>query len=177
MKDIGNIDDDEFVMQCFPVSRLPRDPAGRLQTIQEYIQAGMISQRQGRRALDFADIDSIESLANAQEDMISKVLDAIVDDGEYQPPEPTDDLALAKEMVVEYIQRYRALDLEPDKLNLLRNFNSQVDTLQKRAMAPAPGLPPGMPTAPQDGSAPQAAPMAPPKSDLIPNAPGAGMAH
>lgn len=154
-KDIKKTDADEFVMQCFPVSRLPRDPSGRLQTIQEYIEAGMISPRQGRKALDFADIDSIESLANSQEDMIQKNLDAIIDDGEFTPPEPTDDLQLSKEMVIEYIQRYRQLDIEPEKLDMLRDYNSQIDTMmdlvkaqqamQQQQMNPQqpPGVPPG----------------------------------
>jgi hypothetical protein len=163
-KDLKGIDTSEFIQQCFPVSRLPRDPSGRLQTIQEYIQAGVISPRQGRRALDFADIDSIESLANAQEDLITSVLDAMVDDGKYEPPEPTDDLSLAKEMVVEYIQKFRTLDLEPERLDMLRNWSSQVDALVARA---APPMPAGSP-----GVTPQAAPMPQPTSDLVPNVPG-----
>lgn len=170
-KDIGTLKDSEFVMQCFPVSKLPRDPAGRLATIQEYIQAGFITPRQGRRALDFADLDSIESLANAQEDMICKVLDAMVDDGEYSPPEPTDDLQLASEMVIEYIQRYRALDLEEEKLELLRTFNVQIQMLMDRAAAAAMP-PPSAPGAP-DAANPQAVAAPPPVSQLLPNAPAA----
>jgi len=166
-KDIGNIKDDDFVRQCFPVSRLPRDPAGRLQTIQEYIQAGFMSPRQGRRALDFPDLDTIESLANAQEDLLTKVIDDILDEGKYRPPEPTDDLALAKELALESIQRYRQFDdAEPGKLDLLRKFNSQVDSLMKRAMGP--GLAAVPPPAPAPGGTPQGAPMAAPKSDLMP---------
>ncbi len=164
LSDIGSLKDSEFVMQCFPVSKLPRDPSGRLATIQEYIQAGMITPRQGRRALDFADIDSIESLANAQEDLLTKVLDDIIDEGDYAPPEPTDDLKLGKEMVVEYIQRYRLLGLETEKLDLLRRWNSQVDELIKRT------LPPPMPAA--AGGVPQAVAAPPPVSQLVPNAPG-----
>lgn len=172
-RDIGGLKDTEFVMQCFPVSRLPRDPSGRLQTIQEYIQAGFITPRQGKRALDFPDIESIESLADAQEDILTKTLDDIVDEGEYRTPEPTDDLSLAKEMVLEYIQRYRLLDLEPAKISLLRTFNSQVERLLQKVTAqtalaagPMPGAAgPGAPT-------PQAAPMPQPTSDLVPNQPG-----
>jgi len=168
-RDIGIFDDSDFVRQCFPVSRLPRDPAGRLQTIQEYIQAGFMTPRQGRRALDFPDLDAVESLANAQEDIVTKVLDAMVDDGEYSPPEPTDDLAMAKETCLEYIQRYRALDLEPERMDLLRRYNEQVTELMN--MATAAMAPPPMMGAPGAPGAPQAAPMPPPRSDLIPNVP------
>lgn len=169
-KDIKGTEADEFVMQCFPVSRLPRDPSGRLQTIQEYVQAGFLTPRQARHALDFPDIDSIESLANAQEDLLTKVLDDIIDEGKYAPPEPTDDLQMAQEMSIEYIQRYRLLGLEDEKLNLLRTFNSQVNTLLARAAQPPPGMgPPG--TSP--GVSQQAVPMPPPRSDLLPNTPAA----
>jgi len=102
-----DLDPSDYEMQCFPTSSLPKDPAGRLATIQEYIQAGFMSPRQGRRALDFPDLEAVESLANAAEDLLCKVLDAICDEGEYEPPEPTDDLALAKELVLEYINRGR----------------------------------------------------------------------
>lgn len=160
-RDIKRVKSDEFVMQCFPVSRLPRDPAGRLQTIQEYIQAGMITPRQGKRALDFPDIDGMESLDSAQEDLVTRNLDAIIDDGEYHPPEPTDDLQLSAEMVLEYIQRYRLLGLEDEKLALLHNYNDQVQTLLALAAPPVP--PPGAP------GAPLANPEPTPTTDLVPN--------
>jgi hypothetical protein len=160
---------DEWSLQCFPTSSLPRDPAGRLQTIQEYIQAGFMTPRQGRRALDFPDLEAVESLANAAEDLLSKILDEICDEGEYTPPEPTDDLHLSKELVIEYINRGRAQDLEDDRLDMLRTWNTQVDALIQAATPP----PPPMPQAGQGPGIgpPQAAAMPPPQSGLIPNVP------
>jgi hypothetical protein len=164
-EDVGTLKDSEFVLQCFPTSRLPKDPAGRLETIQEYMQAGFMTQRQARRALDFPDLDTLESLANAQEDIISQTLDDIVFEGDYAPPEPTDDLKMAKEMVIEYIQRMRIQGLEEEKLTLLRTWNQQVDALIAQTMvAPAPVDP---------SAQPQANPEAAPTSDMLPNAPQA----
>ena len=157
-KQIGDVDTDSFVLQCFPVSRLPKDPAGRLQTIQEYIQAGFMTPREGRRALDFPDLESIESLANAQEDILCKTLDAIADEGEYATPEPTDDLILAKKMVLEYIQRGRANGLEESRLDLLRRWSEQVSVMQQQVAAEAQAM-----------MQPPAVPMPPPVSDLLPN--------
>lgn len=169
--DIGEYDEDEFVLQCFPVSSLPRDPAGRLQTVQEYAQAGYLSQRQARRALDFPDLDTIESLANAQEDLISKQLDDMLDKGAYRPPEPTDDLAMCLEMGIETLQRYRQYDdAEYEKTDLVRRWISQTKTLMKRAMQPQlQALPGGAQAAPQ-GATPQGVPMRAPQSDLLPQA-------
>lgn len=169
-RDIGNVKDDQFVRQCFPVSRLPRDPAGRLQTIQEYISAGFMTPRQGRRALDFPDLDTVESLANAQEDLLSMRMDDMLDGKPYRPPEPTDDLALAKEMCLENIQRYRQFDdAESAILDRLRRFNSQIDYLMKRAMGPGIAAAPA-PGAPAPEGTPQGRPTQAPVSELMPQA-------
>lgn len=160
--DLANVKADEFVLQCYPVSRLPREPSGRLQTIQEFIQAGWINPRHGKRLMDFPDLDAEENLSTAQEELVMKVLDAVVDDGEFSPPEPTDDLELCKEMVLWYISRYRLLELEEERLNMLRDYNAQVDALQELAMAQMhaelPQVPQGVPSrAPQSELLPQAA--------------------
>jgi hypothetical protein len=161
-KDIS-LEDDDYVMQMFPVSSLPNDPEGRLQTIQEYMQAGIISPRSGRRLLDFPDLDQIEDLANSQEDYLHEILEKIIDDGEFTPPDPFDDLKLAQELSLEYYTRGKMQGLEEDKLELLRTFNDQVQVLMQKAMPPAPPM----------AGAPQANPMPTPQSELIPNVPGA----
>jgi hypothetical protein len=154
---------DNHSAKVFPTSSLPRDPGGRLATIQEYVQAGMMTQRQARRAIDFPDLEAVESLANAAEDLIAKILDAICDDGEYSPPEPTMDLQLAKEMVVEYLNRGAAQELDEERMDLLRTFNAQLDAM---APPPIPMAPPGAP-----GGQPTGAPAPPPVSNLLPNVP------
>lgn len=162
----ADFEPEAFMMQCFPVSRLPNDPSGRLQTIQEYIQAGFITPRHGKRLLDFPDIDAYEALSNAQEDLLTFELDNIVDEGKYAGPEPTDDLDLAKELAIEYIQRFRMLELEPERLEMLRFFNSQTDFYKQQAQQAlmAQQTPNGM-------GQPQAAAMPPPVSQLVPNVP------
>jgi hypothetical protein len=161
-KDI-DLADDEYVMQCFPVSSLPHDPAGRLQTVQEYAQAGYLSPRQARRLLDFPDLEQVESLQNAAEEYLTQVLEMIVDDGVMTAPEPFDDLALARELALEFYAQGKCQNLDEDKLELLRRFLGQLDVLENQAMPPP---------AAQTAALPQAQPAAPPQSDLIPNVPG-----
>lgn len=160
-KDLRGLKRSEFTLQCYSVSRLPKDPAGRLETIQDHIAAGIISLRQGRKLLDFPDLETVETMADAQEALIQKMLDGIVDEGEYETPEPVLDLVLAKEMVTEYIVHFMALDLEEDRMDMLRNWSMQVDELMTLALpemtAPAAGMNPA-----------QAVPEAPPTSDLLP---------
>lgn len=166
-KDV-DMDDDEFVMKIFPVSSLPNEPAGRLQTIQEYVQAGFLNPRSARRLLDFPDLEQVEDLGNAQEDWIHETLEKIVDDGDYTAPDPAMDLQLAKELVLQYYAQGQTGGLEEEKLEQLRNFNTQLDMLTQKAMPPPPPQMPGGP-----GGAPQAAPMPTPTSDLIQNTAGA----
>ena len=133
-----DLDADDYVMQMFPVSSLPNDPAGRLQTVQEYAQAGFLSPRQARRLLDFPDLEQVESLANAAEQYLVTILDAMVDEGIYTAPEPFDDLTLARELALEYYARGKSTGLEEDRLELLRRFLAQIDALEAPPVQEAP---------------------------------------
>lgn len=154
---------DPFVIQCFTESSLPRTPAGRIATVTEQVQAGMLTLKEGRRLMKFPDLEANEKLDNASEERIFKILDLIVEDGDYTPPDPFLDLELANVLVVQYINLYRAANLEQEKDDMLETFFQQVQTLKTAAMPPPqPGAMP---------AAPQAAPEAPPTSPLIPNSP------
>jgi len=96
------------------------------------------------------------------------ILDKIVDEAEYTAPDPTDNLDLAKELVLEYLAQGKRDKLEAENMEMLRTFNDQVDALKaKMAMAMMP------PMDPMSAGAPQAAPMPSPVSDLLPNVMGA----
>jgi hypothetical protein len=153
---------DPFVIQCFNESSLPRTPAGRMATVTEQVQAGMLSIKEGRRLLRFPDLEQNERLDNASEERIFQVLDGIVEDGRFTPPDPFMDLELASQLTVQYINLYLAADLEEEKADMLRDFFLQVQTLKQAAMPP-----------PMPAPMPQASPEAPPTSPLVPNTPGA----
>lgn len=166
-KDV-DLTDDEYVLKMFPVSSLPNEPAGRLQTIQEYIQAGFINPRTGRKLLDFPDLEQVEELANSAEEYLNEVLEKIIDEGEFTAPEPYDDLGLGRELALQYYSQGKCNGLEEEKLDMLRQFMDQLDVLeQKTAQAMQPqGAGPGQ-------GAPQANPEPTPTSPLIQNTPGA----
>lgn len=153
---------DPFVIQCFNESSLPRTPGGRIATVTEQVQAGMLTVKEGRRLMRFPDLEQNEKLDNASEERIFQVLDKIVENGKYTPPDPFMDLDLATTLVVQYINLYRAANLEQEKDDLLEKFFNQVQTWKQVAAGPAPGA-----AAP----APQANPEAPPTSPLVPNSP------
>lgn len=152
---------DPFVIQCFTESSLPRSPAGRIATVTEQVQAGMLTLKEGRRLMKFPDQEQNEKLDNASEERIFKVLDQIVEDGKYTPPDPFMDLELATILVVQYINLYRAANLEKEKDDLLETFFKQVQALKMAAMPPPMAAP----------ALPQANPEPAPVSPLVPNSP------
>lgn len=154
-----DLEDDEFHLQIYPVSKLPNDPEGRLQTIQEMIQGGLISPEAGKRLLDYPDLEAEENLANSSIDYLHKILDKMVEDGEFTPPEPFDNLKKARELALEYYASGKLNNLREDRLELLRQFMTQIDSLEMAAM-PQPAAP---------IVAPMANPEQTPTSDLIPN--------
>lgn len=168
-KDVS-MEEDQYVLKVYPVSSLPDEPAGKLQTVQEYMQAGLMSPRTGRRLLDDPDLEAANSLANAQEDWINQTLEKIIEEGVagYNPPEPEMDLDLCKELILQYIAEGSVDGLEEEKLDLLRDWNNQVNILVQKAMPP--------PQPQQGPTGPQAVPAPPPVSQLMPNTPQQGAA-
>lgn len=161
-KDVS-LEDDEFQLQIYPVSKLPQDPEGRLQTIQEMMQGGLISPEAGRRLLDYPDLESEENLANSSIDYLHKILSDMVEDGKFTAPEPFDNLQEARKLALEYYAQGKLNNLAEDRLELLRRFLSQIDVLTAPAQAPMPMANPGA------AGTPPALPTATPTSDLIPN--------
>ncbi len=152
---------DPFIIQCFTESALPRTPAGRIATVTEQVQAGMLTIKEGRRLMRFPDLEQNEKLDNASEERIFQILDKIVEEGKYTPPDPFIDLQLADTLTVQYINLYLSAGLEEEKADMLCTFFKQVQAL-KMAGQPQPQAP---------AAAPQASPEAPPTSPLIPNSP------
>lgn len=158
-----DLDEDAYTMQVFPISSLPQDPAGRLQTVQEYMQAGLVDQRTGKKLLNFPDLEAQDSLASAVEERIDKILDQIVEGGEFDPPDPFMDLQLARQMALEVYNAGARDGLEEDRLQKIRDWIAQVDALVTAAMPPPPVQDPA--------AVPNAVPSPPPVSNLLPNGP------
>lgn len=164
LPDFKNDEDanDPFVIQCFDTSSLPREPAGRVQAIIERMQAGLISQDEGRRLLGDLDLEQYDKLANAAEERVLQILDEIVEEGKYTPPDPFMTIPLAEERVVQYYNLYMSASLSEDRAQKLRDFFSQIQALKQASQPPAPV--PGAPGA----AGPIGQPIAPPQSDLMP---------
>jgi len=144
---LDDLKDEDFIIQAYPTSALSKNPAERKQEIIDLMQAGLIPPDEGRRLLDYPDLQQEEELLNAPEERILKVLDDIVEEGKYITPDPFMDIQKAKAKSVQYINKYVMEDLEEEKMDLLRTFSTQLTTLEQAAMPPQPqAMPPANPT-------------------------------
>lgn len=149
---------DTYVIQCFEESSLPKDPAGRRATLSEMLAAGEITNQEFRRLSANPDLAQSDALANALEERILQNLDNIIDKGKkgYEPPDafildPTD---LATTLTVNYINKYSVTDIEESKMQLLRDYFTQIQTLKAQSVPPPMPGPSGQPN--------QQLPVAPP---------------
>ena len=157
------LDQDEYVLKAYPTSSLSNDLTGRLSEVQELMQAGLVSARTGKRLMDMPDVEMNDNLTNAAEDMLHKIFEDMLDDGVYRAPEPFYDLQLAKQLCMEYYNYADYMSAPEDRLQLLRNFNAQLDDIMG-TLNPPP--------VPQPGGQPMAQPTATPQSNLLPNVAG-----
>ena len=167
-----NLEEDKYVLQMFPTSMLADTPSGKLADIQEYLQSGFIDQRYALKLLDFPDLEAYTRLANASIDDIEKQISYMLEEGEYFPPEPYQDLALGiKTMQSAYLWA-KTQNAPEERLELLRRWIEQAKLMidnaqaaqmaqQQAAMAAAQG--PQVP-----GAIPLGRPEKPPVSDMIP---------
>lgn len=124
-----DMDDDAFDMQMFPTSLLPTTPAGRLQTVTELMQGGLLSPEEGRQLMDFPDLDGARGMTLATEafeyavDLVGDVLE-----GREPNADPRVNLDLTMKVVLSsYLRALR--DGTPE--TTLERLRQLMDTLQR----------------------------------------------
>jgi hypothetical protein len=177
------IAESSYSLRVFKICQLSQSAAAKQQQIDTWFAEGSITRAIKMRLEQVPDVDGYQNLANSGLDFIELVLDCIVFEGEYHPPEPWLDLQAASENAQSRYLLEKARNLQsapgdrtPEKhIDMLLQWMSQVQELIDDAMppasaGPAPGgfgiqppvaPPPGAPQAPFP-IAPNAAPPAPP---------------
>jgi hypothetical protein len=155
---------DCFVIQVFPASMLSQTPAGRKSDVLDYFNAGWLDVGEAMSLLDFPDMDQFRNLRDAARQNIDRILEEMLDENIYTPPEPTLDLRLAMKMTQMYINRAQAMSVPEERVANLRQFMRQVHTLLQKsetatrvqAEGMGPPLAGGPPATSPDGSQPTA---------------------
>ena len=131
---------DYYVIQCLEESSLPREPGGRYAQLSEMLASNEITLSEFRALQQMPDLKKADEMANALRDRITDILDSIVE----KNTDPVADEFLldpantATQMTVQYINRYTIADLEESKLQKMRDFLTQIETLKSQATAPPP---------------------------------------
>jgi len=150
-KDV-DLEDNPFDIQTFPVSQLPDTPAGRIQTISEYVQNQWITKE---RAMELMNLDpDLEQDVNIQTSSLrlcEKWLSEMVEDGVSHRPEPFMNLQLMQTLAQGVYTMLVHDNCPEDRLQLVRMFINDCTQLQTPPPQPAqpqPAPPAGPQTAP-----------------------------
>lgn len=114
-----SLNKDKYIVKALPKSSLGQTPAGRKADVEDLINMGLINQAQALKLLDFPDVEAFSSMANSKVNDIEATIADIIDNGEYRPPEIMQDLELGIQMVADAFLRYRRLNVEEDRLEML----------------------------------------------------------
>lgn len=160
-----DLEDQDFIMQCFPSSSLPRTPAGRLAMVQDLINMGYLDKEDSLRLLDFPDVEAVNQLAEAAAEFTSYQLERILD-GHDELPEPFMNLEYAlKRAMEQYLFAKTMRDIGDRELQGLRNYMVACKDMMKAAkdaeMAAAALASMGGGASPETGTTPPGEPPVP----------------
>jgi hypothetical protein len=163
-KDV-DLAEDEYVIQVYPTSLLPTTPQGRIDRVNELVSTGIWSPKRGEAALDDLDIESAMSGERAAEKVVERMCERMLIDGEYEGPDPTNDLVACLRLGAQYLDegrlgRLNGEDIPEKNIDLLYRFLDDTAALQESLKAQA-APPPGPPGAAPPGAPPAAGPPAP----------------
>ena len=84
--------ENDYRLDSYPTSMLPKEPSAKVQTVQEWVGAGMISGDEALQLLDFPDVESSQNIKLAALKHAQWVMDSIVYKRKVIAPDPIMDL-------------------------------------------------------------------------------------
>jgi len=129
-----------------------------MKQVQDMSAAGWINQDMAIDLMDFPDLRSYLNLRNSGVETLKYIIECILEDGEYIPPEPYFNLNLGVQMMESVYGLLVQQDAPADRLSLIRQWVEQAQDMQdmvaqqaaaKQAamMPPGPGVAGGPATA------------------------------
>ena len=148
-----DLPDDAFVVSIEASSILSKTPAGRLQSVIEMAQGGLIDTDEARRLLNHPDLERSQSLANAAIEDIEATIEDLLN-GDFKPPEPFQNLGLGIERVQVAYLKARRDGAPEDILEGMRQWMARAKYLLDEAQQALP--PNAQPQQPNPALSPQA---------------------
>lgn len=129
--------ENDYTISVFPASSLPQEPSGRLEAIDDLVRRGLIDPVEQRELLNFPDIEASNQLSTSQDEYLKEIFERMLEEGEYTPPDPLDNLQLARKLCVQFYALGKKLGESEEKLELFRQFVRDLAALE----APEPVVP------------------------------------
>lgn len=130
-----DLEDDKYTLQLFPVSFFSNTPSARLAEVQELMGAGLISPEEGRKLMDFPDLKGFYKRSNSSIDDIEAQVERMVDSGQYEAPEPYQNLTYGIQFMQQVYLMYRAEKAPESTLELLRQWMDDANEMLQRSQA------------------------------------------
>lgn len=155
-KDV-DMEADQFVLQVFPSSSLPTEPAGRRAELGERIKMGVLTPDEAMDQMDLPDTEAANNYALAARNDIEETYHnyfyAPEDKVRDRPFEPFQDPALALKIgQIRYLQA-RSAGVPEERLELARGFMAQAKARLDEMKAEEAALAPAQPAMPQQVAA------------------------
>lgn len=134
----AEMSEDDYEMKMWPTNLLPQTPAGKLATVQEMMEAGLLSKEEGARLLDYPDVESVTSRNNAPIEIMDMIIEKLLD-GDYFAPEPY----FVSDAAVKHAQNaYIKAVIGGAPEGVLENMRRWIDQAVGLLTPPEPELPP-----------------------------------
>lgn len=160
------LDRKAFKLRTFPTNFLRGTPEEQMQSVNEMIEAGFLSQDEATMLLDFPDLQRVLNLKNAARKVVEKILGKICEaetaeqaEAAYQYPEPAMNLELCKALGLMTYLDEKCEGADEFILKKLMQFSLDAAAEIEKASQPAPGVN-GPEDAPPPGTTPEEAAMA-----------------
>lgn len=143
-----NMARDSIVIRNYPKNYLSDDPSNRLADVQDLTNAGLIDARQSKRLMNFPDLEAFWKFDNVEEDDAYAIIDAMIEEDKYIPPEPHMDLDYYVEVMRKAKIYYARFKDVPDGAKLINTWIEDALDIMKAA-TPAPPTGPLGPQQPE----------------------------
>ncbi len=176
------IDKKNFKLRTFPTNFLRGTPEEQMQSVNEMIEAGFLSQDEAMILLDFPDLQRVLNLRTASRHLIERTLESFIEaedptaDGVYVYPEPPMGLELCKALAIMTWLDEKLNGAPEGNLKLIMDFyldavaTIEKENAKKQALMPSgAALPPGEMPAEDPLTDPALAQYAPPEGQLLPD--------
>lgn len=142
------MDESEYILKVWPTNMLPATPAGKMDTVERMMQAGLIDSLTGMMLLDFPDVEAHQSLVFSAVKQALWIVDQIIYEGKEIEPKEWYDL----NRCIKYMQMGMSnAEMEGAPQEVLDRGMEFIASCQELLMPPAPPMPP---MGPQGPSAP-----------------------